>query len=53
MPNEAFRPGPAKPASSDELFAALRSAEVPPDFLDQTERAQQSQDRDPFEGWRE
>jgi antitoxin VapB len=42
-----------KPASWDDFFAALEGAEVPPDFLDQTERAQDPQDRDPFEGWRE
>ena len=42
-----------KPASWDDFFAALKSAEVPPDFLDHTERAQEPQDRDPFEGWRE
>jgi len=42
-----------KPASWDDFFAALKGAEVPADFLDHTERAQESQDRDPFEGWRE
>jgi antitoxin VapB len=42
-----------KPASWDDFFAALKGAEVPPDFLDQTERTQPPQDRDPFEGWRE
>jgi antitoxin VapB len=42
-----------KPDSWDDFFAALKGAEVPPDFLDQTERAQQLRDRDPFEGWRE
>jgi antitoxin VapB len=42
-----------KPASWDDFFAALKGAEVPPDFLDQTERAEEPQDRDPFDGWRE
>ena len=42
-----------KPDSWDDFFAALKGTKVPPDFLDQTERAQQPQDRDPFEGWRE
>jgi antitoxin VapB len=42
-----------KPDSWDDFFAALKGAEVPPGFLDQTERAQEPQDRDPFEGWRE
>jgi antitoxin VapB len=42
-----------KPSSWDDFFAALKGAEVPPDFPDQTERTQELQDRDPFEGWRE
>jgi antitoxin VapB len=42
-----------KPTSWDDFFAALKGTEVPSDFLDQTERAQRSQDRDPFDGWRE
>jgi antitoxin VapB len=42
-----------KPDSWDDFFAALKGAEVPPDFLDQTERTREPQDRDPFEGWRE
>jgi antitoxin VapB len=41
-----------KPASWDDFFAALK-AEVPADFLDKTERGQEPQERDPFEGWRE
>jgi antitoxin VapB len=42
-----------KPASWDDFFAALKRAEVPADFLDMTERRQESHERDPFEGWRE
>jgi antitoxin VapB len=44
---------PRKPASWDDIFAALQSAAVPADFLDATERKQEAQDRDPFAGWRE
>ena len=40
-----------KPASWDGFFAALNGTEIPPDFLDQSERTQKPQDRDPFEGW--
>ena len=42
-----------KPASWDDFFAALKGTEVPADFLDQTERGREPQERDPFEGWRE
>ena len=42
-----------KPATWEDFFAALEGAEVPADFLDQTERAQQPHDRDPFDGWPE
>jgi antitoxin VapB len=42
-----------KPASWDDFFAALKRAEVPADFLDMTERRQESHERDPFEGWSE
>jgi len=37
-----------KPATWDGFFAALRNVDVPPDFLDEKERAQGTQDRDPF-----
>jgi len=40
-----------KPATWDDFFAALKGAEVPADFLDEKERNQGRQDRDPFEGW--
>ena len=39
-----------KPASWDDFFAALKGAEVPADFLDEQERQQGTQDRDPLEG---
>lgn len=44
-----------KPATWNGFFAALKGADVPDDFLDEKERAQAqgSQERDPFEGWRE
>jgi antitoxin VapB len=42
-----------KPATWDDFFAALESADVPPNFLDPAERKQGVQDRDPFKGWTE
>ena len=42
-----------KPADWDDFFAALKGAKVPADFLDEKERNQEVQDRDPFEGWSE
>ena len=40
-----------KPENWDEFLAALNVAEMPANFLDQTERNQGSQTRDPFDGW--
>jgi antitoxin VapB len=42
-----------KPADWDDFFSALKDADVPVHFLDEKERHQGLQDRDPFEGWRE
>lgn len=42
-----------KPADWDDFFAALEGADVPADFLDEKERGQEAQERDPLEGWRE
>ena len=42
-----------KPGTWDEFFAALKGAEIPADFLNNDERTQPPQDRDPFEGWRD
>jgi antitoxin VapB len=42
-----------KPASWDDFFAALHGAEIPAGFLNKSERGHESQERDPFEGWRE
>ena len=39
-----------KPATWDDFFSALKWAEVPPEFLDEKERHQGAQDRDPLEG---
>jgi antitoxin VapB len=38
-----------RPATWDDFFIALKSAEVPNDFLDEKDRGQGTQDRDPFE----
>ena len=40
-----------KPATWDDFFAALKSAKVPDNFLDEKERRQGTQDRDPFADW--
>lgn len=42
-----------KPATWDDFFIALKGANVPADFLDEKERNQAMQDRDPFEGYSE
>ena len=42
-----------KPPDWDDFFSALKVADVPDDFLDEKERDQGLQDRDPFEGWHE
>ena len=42
-----------KPATWDDFFAALKGADVPAHFLDEKERCQRMQNRDPFEGWNE
>lgn len=42
-----------KPATWDDFFSVLKSAEVPADFLDGKERQQVTQDRDPFKDWAE
>lgn len=39
-----------KPDTWDDFFRAIRNADVPPDFLDERERDQGMQERDPFEG---
>jgi antitoxin VapB len=42
-----------KPASWDDFLAALKGAEVPADFLSETERGREPHEHDPFEGWHE
>lgn len=42
-----------KPATWDDFFSVLKDANVPADFLDQKERGQGVQERDPFQDWRE
>lgn len=42
-----------KPATWDDFFATLKGANMHADFLDDKERNQGTQERDPFEGWRE
>ena len=42
-----------KPPDWDDFFSALKGADVPVDFLDEKERNQGLQDRDPLEGWHE
>ncbi|MDD5266281.1 MAG: AbrB/MazE/SpoVT family DNA-binding domain-containing protein [Methylococcales bacterium] len=40
-----------KPGDWNDFFSALKSADVPVDFLNEKERNQGLLDRDPFEGW--
>lgn len=42
-----------RPSTWDGFFTALKSAEIPSDFLSENERSQQSQNRDPFAGHHE
>lgn len=44
-----------KPDNWDGLFTALKGVKVPDGFLSKEERelAQQTSERDPFEGWQE
>lgn len=46
-----------KPATWDDFFSALKETNAPADFLDENERnqgiQQETQDRDPFDGWSE
>lgn len=42
-----------KPATWDDFLAAIKGGSVPPDFLDEQERNQCTQERDPFKDWHE
>lgn len=39
-----------RPETWDDFFIALENTDVPNDFLDEKDRSQGAQDRDPFEG---
>jgi antitoxin VapB len=40
-----------KPTTWDGFFMALRTADIPLDFLSEAERSQGTHDRAPLEGW--
>jgi antitoxin VapB len=42
-----------RPVNWDSFHAALKEAKAPKDFLNEKERNQSYESRDPFEGWRE
>jgi antitoxin VapB len=42
-----------KPPDWASFFVAVKDADIPADFLDEHERKQALQNRDPFEGWHE
>lgn len=42
-----------KPRNWDNFFSLLKNINIPEDFLNPSERNQQTQNRDPFEGWNE
>ena len=42
-----------KPSNWDNFFSLLKNINFPEDFLNPSERNQQTQNRDPFEGWNE
>lgn len=42
-----------KPETWDDFFSLLKGTDIPADFLNEKERNQGTQDRDPFEGWSE
>ena len=42
-----------RPENWDDFLSAVNRGDVPTDFLDASERKQDSQDRDPFAGWHE
>lgn len=43
----------SRPPTLDAFFRALQDVNVPEDFLDEDERRQPEQNRDPFAGWQE
>jgi antitoxin VapB len=42
-----------RPPTLDAFFRILQTADTPEDFLDEHERRQPEQNRDPFAGWQE
>ncbi len=42
-----------RPADWDDFFTALRSADLPCGFMDEKDRDQGTDDRDPFKDWHE
>jgi antitoxin VapB len=42
-----------RPPDWNDFFAALKGADLPADFLNENERDQKAQSRDPFIGWNE
>ena len=42
-----------RPLDWESFFALAAEIQVPEDFLDERERAQEFTSRDPFEGWQE
>jgi hypothetical protein len=40
-----------RPQTRDDFLAALADCDAPEDFLDESERRQSEQDRDPFADW--
>lgn len=42
-----------KPTDWDDFFEAIKEARVPTNFLDEKERKQAEQERDPLEAWNE
>jgi hypothetical protein len=40
-----------RPQTLDDFLAALADCDTPEDFLDESERRQTEQDRDPFSDW--
>lgn len=42
-----------RPTNWDDFLSAVRNAGAPAELLGGKERAQGTQDRDPFDGWRE
>jgi antitoxin VapB len=42
-----------RPEDWNDFLSAVNGGDIPADFLDEAERKQSPQDRDPFAGWHE